>query len=111
MARKLIILMLLFSPLIAEAGWTTARIDRILFYESGNLIYVYPEGGVTNPPECHGSNGDYISFKADRPMAKEYISGLMAAMMAGKKVGFKTLDTCRDQGNSVTLSYFMIHNN
>lgn len=112
MIRNLIALILLFSPLMAEAAWTTAKIDRILFVESGTsgLVYVYPEGGVTNPPECHGSNGDYISFKADRPMAKEYISGLMAAMMADKKVGFRTFDECLDQSVSVTLMYFFIDN-
>lgn len=113
MIRKLIVLILLFSPFIAEAAWTTAKINRILFVESGSsgLVYVYPQGGVNNPPECHGSNGDYISFKVDRPMAKEYISGLMAAMMADKKVGFRTLDECRDQSVSVTLGYFVVYNN
>ncbi|MDR6984477.1 hypothetical protein J2X32_003121 [Rheinheimera pacifica] len=49
---------------------TTAKIDKILMYEGGNLVYIYPVGGVQNKPACHGSNGDYLSFSMARPMAK-----------------------------------------
>jgi hypothetical protein len=27
---------------------TTAKIDKILMYEGGNLVYIYPVGGVQN---------------------------------------------------------------
>lgn len=110
--KKLILILTLSLPAICSADWTFAKIDRILFVEKGSsgLIYVYPEGGVNNPPACHGTNGDYTSFKADRPMAKEYISGLMAAMMADKKVGLRTTGDCVDQSISDTLMYFTVYN-
>ena len=55
----------------AWSGQTNARIQHILLYEGGNLIYVYPVGGVQDPPACHGSNGNYYSFSMSRSMAKE----------------------------------------
>lgn len=39
----------------ATAGQFNARISGILLYEDGNLVYVYPQGGVQSPPACHGS--------------------------------------------------------
>ena len=92
------------------AGSTTGTISRILFIETGakGLIYIYPEGGVNDPPACHGSNGDYYSFKADRPMAQEYITGLLAAFAAGKTVFLRGRNECVDQGVSETLLYFYV---
>ena len=87
---------------------TTAKIQKILLFEQGNLIYIYPEGGVQNPPACHGSNGDYLSFRADRPMAKEYLSVLTTAFVAGKTVFFRTYGDCVDQGVSDTIMYFSV---
>jgi len=89
---------------------TTAKIDSILLYESGNLVYVFPKGGVQNAPPCHGSNGDYLSFKMDRPMAKEYLSALMMAFAAQKRVFFRTNRDCVDQPVSDTISYFQVYN-
>lgn len=105
---------LLFALMVtsgfANAGWTTSKIDRILFFEDANLIYVYPKGGIKTPPACHGSNGNYTSFSMSRPMAKEYLSGLMAAMLANKTVVLRTHGDCVDQSNSDTLMYFSIVN-
>ncbi|AKE51279.1 hypothetical protein [Kangiella geojedonensis] len=113
MIKKIVIGVMALLPLTVNAGSTNAKIERILFLETGEvgLVYVYPEGGVNNPPECHGANRDYISFDASRPMAKEYISGLMAAMMADKKLTLRTEGDCIDQGVSDTLKYFSIHKN
>jgi len=60
---------------------TLAKISKTLMFEDGNIVYIYPVGGVQNPPDCHGSNGDYLSFKISRPMAKEYLSVLMMALL------------------------------
>ena len=102
----LIILLLPFSVLAS----TTDTINKILVYEQGNLVYIYPENGVPNAPPCHGSNGPYISFRMDRPMAKEYLSTLLTAMIAQKTVSFRTTGDCRDQSVSETLMYFTIYN-
>lgn len=104
------ILILLFSS-NSFAGITVAKITNILFVETGTkgLVYVYPEGGVSNPPSCHGANGDYFSFKADRPMAQEYISALLMAFAAQKNVTFTSAGACNDQSVSDTLRYFVIH--
>lgn len=88
-----------------------AKISSILLYEDGDLVYVYPEGGVVNPPSCHGSNGNYMSFKMSRPRAKEYLSALLAAQMAQKTVVFTTAGQCIDQSVSDTLRYFSISSN
>lgn len=90
---------------------TTAKIASITMYEQGGkLVYIWPEGGVQNPPECHGSNGDYLSFKMDRPMAKEYLSVLMMAFAQQKKVFFRTYRDCVDQSVSDTIMYFQVYN-
>ncbi len=102
-------LLAVFSSL-ANAGSTRAEVERVLFYDGGNLVYVYPKGGVDNPPACHDSNsgGDYYSFSVNRSMANEYISGLLAAQARKVLVTFWGKDSCIDQNNSETLSYFRI---
>jgi hypothetical protein len=93
---------------VAAASSMTARIERILIFEDGNLVYVYPVGGVVNPPGCHGSNGSYYSFSLNRPRAKEYLSGMLAAQAQGATVAFYGTGMCTDQSVSETLSYFSI---
>lgn len=92
------------------AGNTTAKIEKILMYEQADLVYIYPVGGVVNPPACHGSNGDYMTFKMSRPMAKEYLSVLLMAFAAQKTVEFRTEGACIDQSVSDTLRYFSVIN-
>lgn len=98
---------LLISP-SAMTGDTTARVERVLLWSDGNMVYVYPAGGVVNPPACHGSNGDYYSFSMSRPMAKEYLGALLSAQARGVNVFFIGTGTCSDQSVSETLSYFRI---
>jgi hypothetical protein len=93
---------------VASAATFAARISSLLIYEQGSLVYVYPEGGVVNAPACHGSNGNYVSFSLNRPRAREYLAGLLAAQMAGKQVSFTTEGACIDQSVSDTLRYFVI---
>lgn len=100
---------LLFSSDQTDAAVFTAKISNILYYEDGDLIYIYVEGGTKNRPTCAGSNGDYLSFKMSRPRAREYLSGLMAAFLAGKPVTFITADACIDQSVSDTIRYFQIN--
>jgi hypothetical protein len=96
---------------MSQAAWGSsmnARIERILIFEDGNLVYVYPVGGVVNPPSCHGLNGNYYSFSLNRPRAKEYLAGLLSAQAQGATVAFYGTGTCVDQSISETLSYFAI---
>ncbi|WP_233079738.1 hypothetical protein [Rheinheimera soli] len=89
---------------------TVAKIESILMFEQGNIVYIYPVGGVQNKPECHGSNGDYLSFSMARPMAKEYLSMLMMAFASQKTVVFRTARACVDQSVSDTILYFQVLN-
>ena len=107
--KCLLFLMTLFSVPISMAN-TQARISSILMYEQGELVYIYPEGGVQNPPACHGANGDYLSFRLDRPYAKEYLSVLMMAFATQKPVFFRTYGDCVDQSVSDTIMYFQVYN-
>ncbi len=110
MKKIFLLLFLLLSSKSAHAASTYATIDTILLYEAGDLVYIYPKGGVQSPPACHGSNGDYISFKLSRPRAQEYLSTLMMAFAAKKKVRFRTAGACIDQSVSDTLEYFAVYN-
>ena len=92
----------------AGASGVAARIERILIFEGGNLVYVYPVGGLVNPPSCHGANGNYYSFSLSRPRAKEYLAGLLSAQAQGATVSFYGTGSCEDQSVSETLSYFSI---
>lgn len=103
-------LFLLLCLSLSSFADTTAKISNILMYEQGNIVYIYPAGGVQNPPTCHGSNGDYLSFKMDRPMAKEYLSVLMMAFATQKTVWFRTYRNCVDQSVSETIMYFRVNN-
>ncbi len=107
MKTVLVALIMLFANGVQAD--TTAKIDKILMYEGGNLVYIYPVGGVQNKPACHGSNGDYLSFSMARPMAKDYLSVLMMAFAMQKTVSFRTYRDCVDQPMSDTIAYFTIH--
>ncbi|HEY0924149.1 hypothetical protein [Rheinheimera pacifica] len=108
MKTFLVALIILFSAGVQAD--TTAKIDKILMFESGNLVYIFPVGGVQNKPACHGSNGDYLSFSMARPMAKEYLSVLMMAFAMQKTVSFRTYRDCIDQPMSDTIMYFTVDN-
>ncbi|MGI5309463.1 hypothetical protein [Rheinheimera sp. WS51] len=108
MKTFLVALIMLFAAGVQAD--TTAKIDKILMYEGGNLVYIYPVGGVQNKPACHGSNGDYLSFSMARPMAKDYLSVLMMAFAMQKTVSFRTYRDCVDQSMSDTVMYFTVHN-
>lgn len=95
---------------VAAAGNFSARITSLLFYEDGDLIYIYVDGGTQQRPACAGSNGDYLSFSMKRPRAKEYLAGLMLAFSTGRAVMFRTDGACVDQNVSDTLRYFQIQN-
>jgi hypothetical protein len=92
----------------ASASITQAKIANLLLFEAGDLVYVYPAGGVVNPPRCHGANGDYYSFSMSRPRAKEYLAALLAAHARGATVTITGTHSCTDQTNSETLYYFSV---
>lgn len=108
LVRTALFSMLLATGSSATAANFTARISSILFYEQGDLVYIYVEGGTQDRPACAGSNGDYLSFSMKRPRAKEYLSGLLFAYGSGKPVTFRTEGACVDQSNSDTLVYFAV---
>jgi hypothetical protein len=99
---------LMCFALSVQAGITTDTVKSILIFEGGNLIYVYPTNGVTSPPSCHGSNGNYYSFSMGRPLAKSYLAALMTAQAMGYTVNFFGTGTGTDQSVSETLSYINI---
>ena len=107
MKTFLVALIMLFATGVQAD--TTAKIDKILMYEGGNLVYIYPVGGVQNKPDCHGSNGYYLSFSMARPMAKDYLSVLMMAFAMQKTVSFRTYRDCVDQSVSDTVMWFTVH--
>jgi hypothetical protein len=101
-------LVCIFCVSSSWAGTTTATINRILIYEGASLIYVYPNASISNPPGCHGSNGDYYSFSYTRPMAEAYLNALLAAQARGVPVQLTGEGMCIDQSVSETLRYFRI---
>ncbi len=84
---------------------TVAKISSVLLYEGDNIVYIYPAGGVQNPPQCHGANGNYLTFKMDRPMAKEYLSVLMYAFAAQKQL-LCTYGDCIEQPHAERSNIF-----
>jgi hypothetical protein len=105
-------LLLLGGSLTVSAVWagdTTARILAILLYSNGNIVYVYPVGGVQGAPSCHGSNGNYYSFSMTRPMAKEYLAALTAAQARGATVWFHGTGACIEQSVAETLDYITVY--
>ncbi len=106
--RSVIFGVLLSFGSTAFAADFSAKISSILFYEQGDLIYIYVVGGTQARPPCAGSNGDYLSFSMKRPRAKEYLSGLMFAFASKRNVRFATFGACQDQTVSDTLMYFSV---
>lgn len=110
MIKYLLTSLLLVSQL-SSASAVTTTIEKILFWDGGDLIYVYPKGGLPeDAPKCHGGNGEYYSFSKDRSMSSIYISGLLAAHARKATVSIAGKGDCIDQSNSETLYYFSILN-
>ena len=112
MFKRMILCMALILGSVLNTVWagtTLATIDSILLFDGGNLVYVYPTGGVMDAPACHGSNGNYYSFSTSRSMAKEYLAALLAAQARGASVTFRGKGACLDQSVSETLDYFSVH--
>src|SRR4051812_35525347 len=101
-------LLTLALPFAAGASTNSARIARILIFDGGSLVYVYPVGGVVGAPACHDPNRAYYSFSLNRPHGKEYLSGMLAAQAQGATVVFYGSGGCEDQNVTETLSYFAI---
>lgn len=98
---------------MAFAGSTRAKVDQVLLWEAGNLMYVYPEGGVlTTDGSCHDAtlNGDYLTMDMDRPMAQEYLNLIMMAFAAQKTVRFVTSDDCPEQSFVHSIRYLWVDN-
>lgn len=98
---------LISFPILAD---TEAKIKRIALIEDSDLVYIYPEGGVTHAPACHTiyDGHDYISFSMNRPRAKEYLAALLTSFSLQKTVYLRTANECIDQSHSATLVYFWI---
>jgi hypothetical protein len=108
-ANACLCLCTLFFATHAWPGAFTARISNLLLYETGDLVYIYVEGGTQQRPACAGSNGDYLSFSMARPRARQYLAALMLAFATGKSVTFVTNGACVDQNVSDTLWFFQIN--
>jgi hypothetical protein len=93
----------------ALASTTTSTVAEVLLYSGGNLVYVYPTGGIPGVPAC-GAGQPYYSFSFSRAMANGYLAGLLSAQARGATVTFYGSGTCSDQTISETLSYFSINN-
>jgi len=90
----------------AAASTTVAKVSNILVFSRGNLVYVYPVGGITGKISCDGVGGTYYSFSYSRPMASAYLAALLAAKASGTNVTFSGTGACTDQSVSETLDYF-----
>ena len=111
----------LFSAVTANAGELTGRVSGILVAEGSTtpIVFVFLEGGTVGKyipslpgrPACAGANGDYISFRLDRPAGKQYLSAVMLAYSLGKSVLFRTTSSCVDDTQSDTIQYLMLTSN
>lgn len=108
MIKRFLLTICLLASNSSWSGETIAPIHRILIYELNMLVYVYPVGGVVNPPACHGAAGDFYSFSLLRPAAKEYLDALLSAQARKVNVDLVGKGDCIDYSVSETLSYFRI---
>jgi hypothetical protein len=93
---------------LAQASGTAATIAQVLVFSAGNLVYVYPTGGINGAPAC-GAAVAYYSFSYSRPMASAYLAALLAAQARGATVEIWGTATCTDQSISETLDYFRVN--
>jgi hypothetical protein len=109
-ARVLIALFFggILSASFVQASGTSATIAQVLVWGPGNLVYVYPTGGINGPPAC-GAALAYYSFSYSRPMASAYLAALLAAQARGATVEFWGAGQCTDQSTSETLDYFRVN--
>ena len=106
--QRLTALALTLTAGLSTAGTTSnTTVRQLLLYDIGDLVFVYPANGVTAPPACAGANG-YYTFRMDRPRAREYLAGLMAAQVAGLNVNLIGTGACTDDATSETLAYFVM---
>lgn len=109
MVHALWSLMLFADTAIADLT-LMAKIDKLLVWDEGGLIYVYPDKPITPlagtaGETCHGSWGNYTSFAIDRAAAPHYMSLLTSAYVMKEPVYLILYDDCIDQSVSLTLKY------
>jgi hypothetical protein len=97
----------MLTPSLAQASLTTATVSQVPVWSAGNLVYVYPTGGITVPPAC-GAALPYYSFSYSRPLASAYLAALLAAQARGATVEIRGTGACTDQSTSETLDYFSV---
>ncbi len=90
-----------------KASTTVSTIEKILLYEAGDLVYIYPAGGINSPTACHAGS-QYYTYSMSRPRGKEYLAGLYMAHATGKTVTLWGKNLCQDQSTKETLDYFDI---
>ena len=109
MIKRFIVSLLLYTA--SSTSWSSniyTTIDAITIAESMMLIYIFPTGGITSPPACHGSNGDYYSISMTRPLANKLLDALLSAQAHNVRLSFTGAGDCIDQSVSETLDYFTI---
>ncbi|MBL4827140.1 MAG: hypothetical protein JKY66_05400 [Spongiibacteraceae bacterium] len=109
MLNKFVFLVALLLSTNSWASGKSGPISQILIYETSNLVYVYPTGGLSSPPACHGSNGDYFSFSLTRPHADKYLDALLSAHARQASVSIFGLNACVDQSVSETINFIRIN--
>ena len=107
--RGTTLVLALMAATSALASTTTAAIESIRLNGAGNLVFVYPAGGVQGAPSCHTSKGGFYSFSMTRPMAKEYLAALLAAHARGTPVTLYGSGGCSDDPTSETLDSLSVN--
>lgn len=85
----------------------TTVIDRVAVVGSKNLMYIYPEGGITDLTSCATSSA-YFVYRIDRPLAKEYLSLALAAQVSKQAVYIGSEDNCSDWPERETIQWLRI---
>jgi hypothetical protein len=107
--RGATLLLTLVAAAGAQASTTSAAIESIRLNSAGNLVLVYPAGGVQGAPSCHTSKGSFYSFSMTRPMAKEFFAALLAAHARGTPVTLYGSGGCSDDPTSETLDSLSVN--
>ena len=103
---------------MASSVTITTKIDKILISEDNNLMYVYPtadiDAALAGTNSCHdqtafGSWGNFLSYRLDRPLSKEYFALINTAFATNKTVDLVSYNQCNELDKTVSLSYLRVH--
>ncbi|TVZ41825.1 hypothetical protein P886_1175 [Alteromonadaceae bacterium 2753L.S.0a.02] len=107
--KKILLIFIIISSTNSFASSAIGNIGKLVIGRDGHQIYVELLGVPETCGSEHPIGFNYAISTNSHPMAKEILSTLIAAQVAGKKVTIQGGSTCTIDSRMEDISYIYLH--